>query len=154
VTLPPSAPAGSTVTVRIDSLSSGLISHFGLSYIFDMTTDYPLPVGTQYVGGSARIVPNTGTANVRQGARVWYDTAGIHLALPGHVTNGSSFTPPSLEFSVKLAAPVGSEVAIKFSHYQVTANAFLVGNVHTTCEPKPKPFTLAVVRIDPPASPP
>lgn len=154
VTLPPSAPTGSTFIVRIDSLSSGVISHIGLNYIFDMTSDYPIPTGTTYVSGSARVVPNTGTANVRQSARVWHDTGGIHVALPGHVLNGTSFTTPSIEYAVTISAPAGSELAIQFSHYQVTANAFLIGNVHTTCEPRPKPFTLATVRVDPPASPP
>ena len=153
LTMPASAPSGSAFTVRIDSMSSGIISHTGLNYIFDMTTDYLVPTGTTYVEGSARVVPDTGTQNVRDGAKAWHDAAGIHLALPAHVPNGSSYTPPSLEFSVKITAPAGSNIAIKFSHYEVTANAFLVGDVHTVCDPNPKPYALAVLHVDPAVAP-
>jgi hypothetical protein len=153
LTMPASAPTGSAFSVRIDSLSSGIISHTGLNYIFDMTTDYLVPTGTTYVEGSARVVPDTGTQNVRDGAKAWHDAAGIHLALPAHIPNGSSYTPPSLEFSVKITAPAGSNIAIKFSHYEVTANAFLVGDVHTTCDPNPKPYALAVLHVDPAVTP-
>lgn len=153
LTLPASAPTGSSFTVRVDSLSSGIISHTGLNYIFDMTTDYPVPSGTTYVEGSARVVPETGTPNVRDGARAWQDAAGIHLALPAHVPNGSSYTPPSLEFAVKITAAAGSNVAIKFSHYEVTANAIIVGDVHTVCDPTPKPYALAVMHVDPAVAP-
>ena len=151
LTVPRSAPSGSTFAVRVDSRSSGQISHFGLNYIFDMTTDYPLPAGTSYVDGSARVIPGTGTANARAGARVWHDAKGIHFVLPAHVENGSSYTPPSIEFALKVTAPAGGDVAIKFAHYEVTANAFLVGNVHTFCDPSPKPYALAAVHIGPAA---
>ena len=149
LTMPASAPTGSIFTVRIDSLPSGIISHTGLNYIFDMTTDYPVPSGTTYVEGSAHVVPDTGTPNVRDGARAWHDAAGIHLILPAHIANGSSYTPPSLEFSAKITATADSNVAIKFSHYKVTANTFLVGDVHTVCDPNPKPYALAVMHVDP-----
>jgi hypothetical protein len=151
LTMPTSAPMGSTVTVRIDSMSSGVISHVGLNYLFDMTTDYPIPPGTTYVDGSARVVPGTGTANVREGARAWRDAGGVHLALPAHVPNGSSYTPPSLELTLRITAPAGSDVAIAFSHYEVKANAFLVGDVRTVCDPKPKPYALASIHVDPAA---
>lgn len=154
LTVPASAPSGSTFTVRIDSMPSGIISHMGLNYLFDMKTDHPVPSGTTYVEGSARVVPDTGTSNVREGARAWHDAGGVHLALPAHVANGSSYTPPSLEFALRITAPAGSDVAVLFSHYEVKANAFLVGDLRTVCEPKPKPYALAVVHVDPPASAP
>src|SRR5262245_48920598 len=87
VTLPDSQPTGSRFTVRIDSFPSGKVSHMGLNYIFDMSTDYQVPAGTKYVEGSLRIVPDTGSANARS-ARAWRDTTGIHLLIPARVENG------------------------------------------------------------------
>ena len=81
---------------------------------------------------------------------MFHDATGIHFVLPAHITNGSSYTPPSIEFAVKVTAPAGGEVGIKFAHYEVTANAFLVGNVHRS-DPSPKPYALAAVRVDPAA---
>ena len=147
VTLPTSAATGATFPVRIDSLPSGRLEHLGLFSIHDMTTDFLLPAGTRYVEGSARVVPGTGTVNVRAGARAWRDDAGLHLALPAHVENGSSYTPPSLEFAVRVEAPPGTEVPLQFLHYAVQADAFLVGTVATSCDPRPSPATLATVRV-------
>ena len=98
VTMPASQATGTTFAIRIDAAPSGKISHTGLNYIFDMQTDYVVPAGTAYVEGSARILPGTGTPNVRATARVWHDAEGIHLALPARVENGSGYTPPSIEF--------------------------------------------------------
>jgi hypothetical protein len=149
VTMPASMPTGSVFTVRIDALPSGTISHVGLNYIYGMTTEYLVPAGTSYVEGSARVVPDTGTANVRPGARVWHDAGGVHMMLPSHVANGTSYTPPSLEFAAKIDAPAGTDVALKFVQYQVMANAIFVGDLRTTCDPTPKPYRLAVLRVDP-----
>ena len=148
VTMPASWPAGSTFAVRIDSVPSGTISHMGLNYIHDMTTDYFVPTGTRYVTGSARLVPGTGTPNVCEGARAWGDAAGIHLRLPGRVENGSSYTPPSLEFQVEIGAPAGALVELRFRRYQVTANVFLLGDLHTTCAPNPNPYTIGVTHVE------
>lgn len=145
--LPKEAPTGSTITVRIDSFPSGKISHFGLHYIYDMATDYPLPRGTSFVPGSARVVPGTGTENVRASARIWHDAAGIHTLLPTRIDNGKSYTPPSFEFQLRIDALAGDSVAVEFSRYEVMANAFLVGNVKTTCTPGARPYAMSRVLV-------
>jgi hypothetical protein len=147
LTMPNSQAAGTKFTVRIDGVNSGTISHTGLNYIFDMESDYLVPAGTKVVDGSVKIIAETGTANVRPGAKAWKDEAGIHTKLPGHVEDGSSFTPPSLEFQLEVTGAVGSTIALKFSQYRVAANAFVVGDVHTVCDPNPKPFTIGTTTI-------
>lgn len=153
VTMPAHRPPGSTLRIRIDGWPSGKISHGGLNYIHDMTTDYLLPAGTRYLEGSARVLPATGTANAREGARVWRDGGRIRLRLPAKIKNGSSFTPPSLEFAVEIQAPAGTLLSLQFDHYEVTANVFLLGDLQTICEPRPKPYTIGVTRVDPKQSP-
>jgi len=152
VTMPEAMPSGATFTVRIDSHPSGEISHFGLNYIHDMTTQYLLPRGIHFVEGSARVVPDTGTANVRTGARAWHEAARIYMTMPAHIANGASYTPPSLEFSAQIDAPTGSHVAVEFARYEVIANALVVGDVRTECEPTAKPCRLAMLRVEAPAS--
>jgi hypothetical protein len=151
VTVPASQETGTRFTVRIDSFPSGKVSHFGLNYIFDMATDYHLPAGTKYVEGSARVVPGTGSVNIRRGARVWHDASGIHLLLPARVENGGSYTPPGLEFQLDVTARAGSELELKFGRSRVSANVVLLGNVHTTCVPKPAPYTIGRTRALAPA---
>jgi hypothetical protein len=147
VAIPRSAAEKSTYTVRIDGVSSGEISHTGLNYIHDMVTDYALPSGATYVGGSAHIVANTGSSNVVTGARVWQDGGKIHLALPGRVESGSSFTPPSIEFQLQVTGNAGDVLAVSFVQYRVTANAVIVGNLDTTCYPTPNPFSLGSTSV-------
>ena len=149
VTLPASQATGSRFAVRIDSFPSGKVAHFGLNYIFDMSTDYQVPAGTKYVEGSARVVPDTGSANTRRGARAWHDAAGIHLLIPARVENGGSYTPPSLEFQLEVTAVAGTELLLKFSRTRVSANVLLLGNVHTTCVPEPAPYTIGRTRTIP-----
>jgi len=139
VTMPATSPLGSRFTVRIDSVPSGKLSHTGLNYIFDMATDYLVPVGATYVDGSARIVPSTGTSNVRAGARAWHDAAGIHTLLPAHVDNGSGYTPPSVEFELEVTAAAGTALAVQLGQVRVAANVFLLGDLRTTCTPPPAP---------------
>jgi hypothetical protein len=152
VTIPASAAEGSNYKVRIDGVNSGKVSHTGLNHIFDMWYEWPVPRGTQYVEGSARIIANTGTENVRRGARIVHQGGVLNLVLPAHVDNGSNYTPPSFEFALKVTAPGGATVTQTFRRYRVTANAFLIGDVHTTCDPKPKPFPVATTKIEPGAS--
>lgn len=151
VTMPATQPVGSRFTVRIDSVPSAKLSHTGLNYIFDMATDYVVPTGTTYVDGSARVVPNTGTSNVRPGARAWHDAAGIHTLLPAHVDNGSGYTPPSVEFELEVTAAAGTALALQLGQVRVAANVFLLGDLRTTCTPTAAPrntigTTLTVVR--------
>jgi len=154
VTVPAAAEEGSTFTVRVDGQDSGKISHTGLRYIHDMTTRLLLPNGASYVDGSARIIPGTGTPNVREGASVRRQGNALILSLPGRVEDGSSFTPPSFEFQVKVTAAAGSKVLQRFAQYTVTAKAVLIGDVLTTCEPTPKPYTIGVTTVTaPPAQP-
>lgn len=154
VTVPATAPEGSTFTVRVDGRSSGKVSHTGLRYIHDMTTQLLLPSGAAYVDGSARIIPDTGTPNVRPGASVRRQGDSIVLSLPGEVEDGSSFTPPSFEFQVKVTAAAGAKVLQRFAQYKVTAKAILIGDVLTTCEPRPKPYTIGSTTVTaPPAQP-
>jgi hypothetical protein len=142
VTMPQSGAPGSTFKVRIDGVASGPIAHTGLNYIHEMVTDYRVPAGTTFVADSLRIVPETGTANARAGARAWYDAGGVHIDLPAHIDNGQGYTPPSLEFDLKIDAPAGSVLALQFVHYAVTANVVVLGDLRSSCEPRPKPYTI------------
>lgn len=151
IAVPQSVPEGSTFSVRIDGTDSGPISHTGLNYIHDMETELLVPSGTTYVEGSARIVPGTGSENVRADARVVRRGNTITHVLPGHVENGSSYTPPSFEFQLKVTASAGTKIVQKFSQYRVKANAFIIGDVHTTCDPTPKPYGVASTTVTPPA---
>jgi hypothetical protein len=153
VTLPRAAEQGATYAVRIDALPSGKIAHFGLNHIRDMATDYAVPSGAKYVAGSARIVPDTGKPNVTAGARVWYEDGLIRAILTDHVSSGSSYTPPSIEFRLQAVAPIGVSLALRLAHYRVTANAIVVGDVVTTCEPVPKLYPLGATLVTAPASP-
>jgi len=148
VTMPTTESVGGRFTVRIDSVPSGKIDHFGLKYIHDMATDFLVPTGAHYVDGSARIVEGTGTENVRRDAKVWYDKETIHFLLPAHVENGSSYTPPSIAFDLTVAADAGSELALKLTRYEVKAKAVIVGEVVTRCVPKPNPYVIGTVAIE------
>lgn len=151
VTMPSSQPVGSTFTIRIDAVNIP-ISHFGLRYIHNMTADYTVPAGTTYVEGSARIVPGTGSDNVRANARVTHDASGVHMLLPAHVGNGSSYTAPSIEFQVKVVGPAGSVAPLGFVGTGVDASAVVLGDVHTACTPTPQPYILGSTTIE--AAPP
>lgn len=142
---------GSTYTVRIDSMPSGDIGHAGLNYLHGMATDYAIPGGTSYVEGSARVIPNSGTENVRAGASVWYEQGEVHLLLPAHVHD--PYTPPSLEFSVKVTAPPATSLAVKFAQHRLLANVFLLGDLHVACNPKPETSTIATTVVGPPDAP-
>ena len=147
VAMPGRVARGSRYKVRIDGVDSGAISHFGLRYIHDMRADWPIPPGAVYVEGSAHLVPETGSDNVRPGARVLHGADGIHLLLPAHVDNGGSYTPPSFEFELEATAPDGAAITQRFGGYFVTANAFLMGEVHASCEPAPRDFAVAVTLV-------
>lgn len=154
VTLPTSVDQGGTFTARFDGKNSGPISHTGLNYIHEMTTELLLPSGATYVDGSAHIIANTGTANVRPGATVTKQGNTITLLLPAHVEDGANYTPPSFEFQLKATAAVGAKIVQRFSQYRVTANAIIVGNVHTICDPTPKPYAIGSTTVlAPPAQP-
>ncbi len=148
VTVPASVTPGSRYRVRVDGVDTGKISHFGLSYIFDMESQWPIPPGTEYVDGSAHIVPGTGSANVRPGARVVYERRSIHLVLPAHVDNGVSYTPPTFEFDLAVVSAEGAAITQRFASYSVSVHAAIVGDLRTTCEPTPKAFPVAVTRVE------
>lgn len=131
----------------------GEVSHFGLNYIHDQGVDYAEPAGAHYVEGSAHFVPDTGTANVRAGARVWHDGSGLHTLLPGRVPNGNSFVSPTLEFQLDITATPGKAVALELDRYRVTANAFLVGDLRTTCVPTPRPYAVITTLVTAEPSP-
>ena len=152
ISLPPSVPAGAVYTVRIDGTSSGKISHFGLNYLHDMTVDYALPAGAAFVEGSARLVPGTGTANVLRGARLWHHDGVVTLALSGHVDDGTSYTPPSIQVDLRAVGAPGSAAPIALRRFRLKANAFLVGDVGVACEPASKPAVLGSTIITDPAS--
>jgi hypothetical protein len=159
VSVPGEAAEGAVYAVRIDGHNSGAISHTGLNHIRDMTTEYALPPGTSLVDGSLKVVPGTGTANVAAGAKVVHQGGKIRMMLPGKVEAGSSFTAPSLELQVKVNAKAGASLPLQLLQYKVTANAFLIGDVETTCDPQPKPYAIGTTRVTsappaPPATPP
>lgn len=145
--VPNAARTGSKFTVRVEGKPSGLISHFGLNYIHQMTTDLLIPAGTRYVAGSGRVVPNTGTLNARSGARVFKDARGIHLVLPAHIANDSAYTPPSFEFDLFVDAPAGAVVDIPLMKFSLKPNVFLLGDLEVLCAPAPTPFTMASVPV-------
>lgn len=148
VTVPSRVPRGSRYKVRVDGVETGKISHIGLNYIFDIWSEWPIPVGTAYVEGSAHVVPATGSANVRPAARVVHGAGAVSLVLPAHVENGATYTPPSFEFELEVTSAEAAWITQRFSGYRVTANAFLIGDVHTSCEPSPKPYPVAVTRVE------
>lgn len=157
VTAPVTAAEGSTYKVRIDGTNSGKISHTGLNYIYNMTYTYGVPQGTQVVAGSMHIVADTGTPNVRPGAKITHKGGNLEVVLPARVDDGSNYTPPSFEFELKVTAAAGASIAQGYKGYRVTANAFLVGDVNTACDPVPKPFTVATTKVvgaEVPAAPP
>jgi hypothetical protein len=149
VTAPSTQPEGSTYVVRIDSVPSGAIARTGLHYIHDMETDYVLPAGAAYVAGSAHIVPQTGTANVLPGARVSYEGGMLRLVLPAHVENGSGYTPPSVEFQLRVTAANGARLSLRLGQVRVMANALLLGDVRTECNPTPRSNVLATTVVAP-----
>jgi hypothetical protein len=142
VTTPESVAEGAIYTIRIDGVGSGKISQLGLNHLRDMTSEYLVPAGAAYVPSSARVVPGTGTENVRSGARAVHEAGVVRLVLGDKVREGTSYTPPSLEFQVRATAPAGASLPLGFIRYRVTANALVVGDVHVSCEPKPNPFVL------------
>jgi hypothetical protein len=153
VTAPSTQPQGSTYKVRIDSSGSGEIRHAGLHYIHDMATDYLLPAGTEYVPDSAHFVPETGTANVRAGARVWYEDGMLRVVLPARVENGSRYTPPSVEFQLRVTAASGSRLSLRLGQIRVVANALLLGDKRTECNPNPRSNVLATTLVGSAARP-
>jgi hypothetical protein len=145
ITAPASAREGSTYTVRVDGASSGTISQMGLNHIHQMGYDFLVPDGTTFV--SARIVPGTGTANVRAGARVTPEAGVVRVVLPGQVDEGTSYTPPGVEVDVKVNAAAGTALVFKLAKFRVTVNALLVGDLDVVCDPTPKPYPMATTTV-------
>lgn len=151
VTAPSRAEAGEVYSIRLDGTSSGTISHFGLNYLHDMTVDYVLPTGTSYVEGSARIVAGTGTPNVLVGPRLWHHGRVVTMQLPGKVENGTAYTPPSITLQVRAPGAPGTSAILGFNHFQLKANAFLVGDVAVSCDPTPQPYPIGTTLTTAPA---
>ncbi|HEY6557706.1 MAG TPA: hypothetical protein VI072_10550 [Polyangiaceae bacterium] len=151
VLVPATTTVGSTIKVRIDGVNSGEISHTGLNYIFDMGYEWAVPKGTELVDGSLKILPGSGTANVRKGARLSEKGSIISMLLPARVESGGNYTHPSFEFELKVTPAAGTKISQVFRRYKVTANAFIVGDVKTTCDPRPKPYHLAATKVEPAA---
>jgi len=150
VTLPARAEAGSTYAIRLDGTSSGKISHFGLNHIRDMTVEYVLPRESSYVDGSAQLVPGTGTPNVVASARLRHKNGILTMALPGRVLNDTEYTPPSIRFEVRAGGAPGSAAVLSLNQFRLTANAFLVGDIAISCDPRPKPAPIGATLITPP----
>ena len=148
-TMPTSVESDSTYEIRIDGVRSGRISHFGLNYLHEMTVDYDLPPDA-YVQGSARVVPNTGTANVLPSARVSEQAGILTMTLPGRVEDGGEYTPPSITVRLRANSPPGTSAVVAFRRFRLRANAIVVGDVEVSCEPavRPSPIgsTLVVAR--------
>jgi hypothetical protein len=149
VTIPKAAPAGSVYTVRIEAATSPKISGIGLNYLHDMVTDYFLPQGTSIVPGSPHLVEGSGSENVRGGARVWFERGYVRLQLVGHVENGSTFTPPGLEFQLRVSAAPGASLPLRWVRHKVTANVFLIGDLDISCSPKSGALTLGTTVVTP-----
>ncbi len=147
VLMPATVAPSSKYAVRIDGVPSKKIAHFGLNYIYDIMTDYALPAGATYVPGSAHVIPDTGTPNVSSGARIALEGGLVRLTLPAHVANGTSYTPPSIEFQLEASGPPGTVLPLSFSRYHVTANAIIAGDVRATCESVPKNYTIGTTVV-------
>ena len=148
-TLPATAPTGSVYTVRLVSFPAPPVTDRGLNYLHDMVTDYYLPSGASYVPGSARVVDGTGTENVRRGARAWAENGYVRLYLPAHIDKGSGFTPPSVEFQVRVAARPGESLPIRVVRYRVRANVVVAGNVDVVCKPRDGAYTIGTTVVTP-----
>jgi hypothetical protein len=146
VSAPPSVPEGTVYTVRLDGTASGKLTGTGLNYLHDMSTSYMVPAGSTYVPGSARVVPGSGSENVRAAARATHEGGVVRLTLPARVAKGDEYTPPSLEFQVKAGA-AGASLSVGFLEHRLQVNAFLVGDLQVVCAPAPTPFPLAVTRV-------
>lgn len=149
VTAPEAAASGARFTVRIDATPSGTLAYTGLRYITDMTTDWQVGPGARVV--DVRVVPETGSANVRPGARAYHDGEGVHLALPARVENGDGYTPPSVEVELELTAAPGGSASVLFDRQSVTANVLVLGDLRTVCVPRPRPSPIATTRATDPA---
>lgn len=147
---PERAATGSKYTVRVDGYPSGKIEHTGLNYIQNMDAEYVVPAGTKYVEGSGRIIPNTGTPNVAKTAKVLHETGIVHFLLPAKVEAGGSYTPPSFEFQLEITAAPGNELPLKLLRYSLVANAIVVGDTKTVCDPKPSPYLLVTTTVSKP----
>jgi hypothetical protein len=145
--VPETAAEGATYVVRIDGTPSGKISQTGLYSLRDITFEYALPSGATYVDGSARIVPGTGSDNVRDGARVSFANNVLTLTLPTRVPNGGSYQPPSIEAKLKAASPPATLLPVTFSRYRVRANVVLLGDIDASCVPTRPPFTVGSTRV-------
>ena len=100
---------GRGTRVRVDGVDTGKISHLGLSYIFDMESEWPIPPGAEYVEGSAHVVPgHRKRERAARGARGLRGGAASDLVLPAHVDNGVSYTPPSFEFDLAVVSAEGA----------------------------------------------
>jgi len=150
VTMPAHVEAGAIYTVRIDGVGSGTVTHFGLNYIHDMTVDYALPAGA-FVPGSAQLVAGTGTANVVEGASLSYGADVLEVVLPGKVKDGSSYTPPSLQFQLRATGAPGSPAVLSFRDFTLKANAIVVGDVDVSCASTPSPYPIGTTLIAMPA---
>jgi hypothetical protein len=145
--LPASVPAESRFTVRVDGVAIGTIDHFGLNYVYDMVYELGLPAGARYVDGSAQVVPDTGSPNVRAGARVVHERDALRLVLPARVKNHDAYTPPSFTFDLVAPSGEGTALALRFARYRVRASVIVLGTIVTTCEPRQKPFVLAATTV-------
>ena len=149
VTVPASVAPGSRYRVRVDGVDTGKISHFGLSYIFDMESQWPIPPGTEYVDGSAHIVPGTGSANVRPGARVVVREREASTWFSRRTsTTASAIRRRRFEFDLAVVSAEGAAITQRFAGYSVSVHAAIVGDLRTTCEPTPKAFPVAVTRVE------
>ncbi len=144
VTAPSTVKPGERFTVRLASANSGKLDNRGLHYIHDMTTELGI-VGGEAV--EARAVPESGSANARAGAAARLEGQKVRFVIPAHIEKGSDYTPPTLELTLRAPETPGAIISIHFQRYEVSANAFLVGDVQSSCLPKPGPFTVVRIQV-------
>ncbi len=117
-----------------------------------MAVEYTLPPGA-YVDGSAALVPGTGTPNVLVNPMLWYRKGVLTLLLPDRVENGTDYTPPSIQLSLRAVGAPGSAAVVGLRRFDLTANAFVVGDVAVNCEPAPSPYPIGTTAITGPSAP-
>lgn len=145
--LPATVAPGTTFTVRLDGVDTRIKWQLGLNHLRAMTWDFGLPAGAKLVDGSLRIVPETGSANLRPGASVSARGNVVTLSAPAKLESPDGYRFPSVEMKLETTASAGSTLAWTFRHYEVTANALLLGDLLVTCDPTPRPYTVATTRV-------
>ncbi|WP_228002464.1 hypothetical protein [Nocardia australiensis] len=139
-TAPSSAASGSAVAITLTPGASsvpGSASGFTVNNISNLKMTFPTPANSTLVSATASGGSVAGTVATSGG--------NVVLTVPGPIAGGTSFTPPAVTINVTAGAagtPITSQYAgtsYASPGMTMTTNVALVGNVATSCYPKPSP---------------